>query len=208
MIRSLKNASSASPATRATGEDVKEYYFYLDSTPTHSYMRYLYKYPQTAFPYDRLVEQNRRRSRLEPEYELVHTGCFDEHRYFDVFVEYAKASPEDICIRIQAVNRGPDTANLRCCPRSGIATPGHGAPISDVRVFMQAGPVDDASVIETVHEYYGLRRLLLCDKRRRSSSPKNETNSGRLYDDEEGPRYFKDGFHRLCRERAKGGGQP
>src|SRR4026208_1535129 len=88
------------------GEDVKEYWFYLDSTPTHSYMRWLYKYPQTAFPYARLVEENRRRSRLDPEFELVDTGCFDEHRYFDVFVEYAKASPEDIYIRVQAVNRG------------------------------------------------------------------------------------------------------
>src|SRR4026208_548779 len=88
------------------GEDVKEYYFQLDSTPTHSYMKWLYKYPQQAFPYARLVEENRRRSRLDPEFELVDTGCFDEHRYFDVFVEYAKASPEDIYIRVQAVNRG------------------------------------------------------------------------------------------------------
>ena len=75
------------------GEDVKEYYFYLDSTPTHSYMKYLYKYPQTAFPYEQLVEENRRRGRREPEYELHDTGVFDENRYFDVFVEYAKALP-------------------------------------------------------------------------------------------------------------------
>src|SRR5690349_23834225 len=91
------------------GEDVKEYYFYLDSTPTHSYMKYLYKYPQTAFPYAQLVEENRRRDKRGSEFELINSGCFDENRYFDVFVEYAKASPEDLCIRIQTVNRGPET---------------------------------------------------------------------------------------------------
>jgi hypothetical protein len=82
------------------GEDVKEYYFYLDSTPTHSYLKYLYKYPQAAFPYDKLVETNRARSRHEFEYELINTGVFDDDRYFDVFVEYAKASPEDILVQI------------------------------------------------------------------------------------------------------------
>src|SRR6201995_4348334 len=88
------------------GEDVKEYYFYLDSTPTHSYMRYLYKYPQTAFPYDQLVETSKRRARTEFEYELIDTGVFDNDRYFDVFVEYAKAGPEDVLVRITALNRG------------------------------------------------------------------------------------------------------
>jgi hypothetical protein len=87
------------------GEDVKEYYFYLDSTPTHSYMKYLYKYPQAAFPYTDLVQTNRRRNRHEPEYELVDTGVFDEDRYFDVVVEYAKAEPEDLLIRITAASR-------------------------------------------------------------------------------------------------------
>ena len=98
------------------GEDVKEYYFYLDSTPTHSYMKYLYKYPQSAFPYADLVENNRRRTRHEPEYELLDTGVFDADRYFDVFVEYAKASPDDILVRITAANRGPDTAELHLLP--------------------------------------------------------------------------------------------
>src|SRR5207302_6713576 len=82
------------------GEDVKEYYYYLDSTPTHSYMKYLYKYPQAEFPYAQLVEENRRRGRGSPEYELIDTGIFDDDRYFDVFVEYAKAGPEDMLIRI------------------------------------------------------------------------------------------------------------
>jgi hypothetical protein len=94
------------------GEDVKEYYFYLDSTPTHSYMRYLYKYPQGSYPYDDLVRTNRMRSRTESEYELIDTGVFDEDRYFDVFVEYAKAAPEDVLIRCTVYNRGPASATL------------------------------------------------------------------------------------------------
>src|ERR671925_828027 len=98
------------------GEDVKEYYFYLDSTPTHSYMKDLYKYPQTAFPYAQLVEENRRRGKEAPEYELLDTGVFDADRYFDVFVEYAKGNPEDILIRIQVVNRGPEPAELDLLP--------------------------------------------------------------------------------------------
>ena len=98
------------------GEDVKEYYFYLDSTPTHSYMKYLYKYPQEAYPYSDLVETNKRRSRNEMEYELLDTGVFDQDRYFDVFVEYAKASPEDILIRITVANRGAEPATLHVLP--------------------------------------------------------------------------------------------
>ena len=98
------------------GEDVKEYYFYLDSTPTHSYMKYLYKYPQAAFPYADLVETSRSRGRHEFEYELLDTGVFDEDRYFDVFVEYAKASPEDILIQITVHNRGPEPAELHVLP--------------------------------------------------------------------------------------------
>jgi len=98
------------------GEDVKEYYFYLDSTPTHSYMKYLYKYPQAAFPYADLVETNRRRTREEMEYELLDTGVFDGDRYFDVFVEYAKGDAEDLLVRITAINRGPDTAELHLLP--------------------------------------------------------------------------------------------
>src|SRR5919199_2160507 len=98
------------------GEDVKEYYFYLDSTPTHSSMRALYKYPQRAFPYAELVAENRRRGKDQPEYELVDTGVFAEDRYFDVEVEYAKASPTDLIVRISATNRGPDPAPLEILP--------------------------------------------------------------------------------------------
>ena len=95
------------------GEDVKEYYFYVDSTPTHSYMKYLYKYPQREYPYRDLIDTNRRRSRHEFEYELLDTGIFNDDRYFDVFVEYAKESPEDILVRITVHNRGPEAARLR-----------------------------------------------------------------------------------------------
>ncbi len=98
------------------GEDVKEYYFYLDNTPTHSYMKLLYKYPQGEFPYWRLIEENRSRGPRGPEFELLDTGVFDDDRYFDIFVEYAKAGPEDICIRIEAFNRGPEAATLHLLP--------------------------------------------------------------------------------------------
>src|SRR5271167_101873 len=98
------------------GEDVKEYYFYLDSTPTHSYMKYLYKYPQAAYPYANLVDTSRSRSRQEFEYELLDTGVFDQDRYFDVFVEYAKESPEDVLIQITVHNRGPEAAEVHVLP--------------------------------------------------------------------------------------------
>src|SRR6476660_6433235 len=98
------------------GEDVKEYYFYLDSTPTHSYMKYLYKYPQAAYPYGDLLRTNSQRSRNDMEYELLDTGVFKDNRYFDVFVEYAKGAAEDILVRITAVNRGPDAADLHVLP--------------------------------------------------------------------------------------------
>src|SRR5467141_4114376 len=98
------------------GEDVKEYYFYLDNTPTHSYMKYLYKYPQSAFPYENLKITNERRTRQEPEYELINTGVFDHDRYFDVFVEYAKGDTEDILVKITIYNRRPDKAGLCLLP--------------------------------------------------------------------------------------------
>src|SRR5271156_2522631 len=98
------------------GEDVKEYYFYLDSTPTHSYMKYLYKYPQAAFPYGDLIESNKRRNRGDGEDELLETGVFKEDRNFDVFVEYAKNTPEDVLIQISVINRGPEPATLHVLP--------------------------------------------------------------------------------------------
>ena len=152
------------------GEDVKEYYFYLDSTPTHSYMKYLYKYPQAEFPYAKLVEENRRRGRRDPEYELIDTGVFDENRYFDVFVEYAKATPEDLCIRIQVVNRGPDPAELTLLPtlwfrntwswgldarrprmREGAAAEGHERHRAGPRVLWPTPPLVRAPADAAVH---------------------------------------------------------
>jgi hypothetical protein len=111
-----ERAFGLTPSEANHGEDVKEYYFYLDSTPTHSYMKFLYKYPQAEFPYARLIEENQKRNGHGFEYELMDTGIFDEDKYFDVFVEYAKASPEDICIRIEAFNRGPEDAPLHIIP--------------------------------------------------------------------------------------------
>ena len=99
------------------GEDVKEYYFYLDNTPTHSYMKMLYKYPQARFPYEQLVEENRQRQRDAPEFELLDTGIFDDQRYFDVFIEYAKATPDDVLIKITIANRGPEAASLHILPQ-------------------------------------------------------------------------------------------
>ena len=117
----------ALPAARANhGEDVKEYYFYLDSTPTHSYMKYLYKYPQTEFPYAQLREENRRRNRSQPEYELLDTGVSDGNHYFDVYVEYAKADSEDILIQITVANRGPGPPSFVSSRRCGFAIPGRG----------------------------------------------------------------------------------
>src|SRR5215475_7707011 len=176
------------------GEDVKEYYFYLDSTPTHSYMKYLYKYPQAAFPYDQLVEENQRRNRTDPEFELIDTGCFDANRYFDVFVEYAKASPEDVCIRIEIANRGAETAELTLLPTIWFRnTWSWGSDIRRPR-FKQGEPMNHTSVIEMDHEYYGLRRLFF-EGQPTLLFTENETNTRRLYGEQEGPRYAKDSFH-------------
>src|SRR5512137_160698 len=143
------------------GEDVKEYYFYIDSTPTHSYMKYLYKYPQREFPYRDLVETNRRRSREEFEYELLDTGVFNEDRYFDVFVEYAKGGPEDILVQITAVNRGPETAELHLLPTlwfrndwaSWVAKPSEKPMLKQVK-----GPAGTSAVTAT-HPVLGTRYL-------------------------------------------------
>ncbi len=121
------------------GEDVKEYYFYLDSTPTHSYMKTLYKYPQAAYPYADLVQTNSHRNRKEMEYELLDTGVFYEDRYFDVFIEYAKAGPEDILVKITAINRGPETAKLHLLPTSGSGTTGQNGSLNPT-VYRETQP--------------------------------------------------------------------
>lgn len=189
------------------GEDVKEYYFYLDSTPTHSYMRYLYKYPQAAFPYTQLVEENRRRGKGAPEYELIDTGVFDDDRYFDVCVEYAKASPEDLLIRIQAVNRGPEPAELTLLPTIWFRnTWSWGLDVRRPR-FRQGLSFQDTSVAECTHDYYGFRRLL-CQGQPTLLFTENETNTRRLYGDRDGSRYVKDSINDYVVHGDKGAVNP
>jgi hypothetical protein len=177
------------------GEDVKEYYFYLDSTPTHSYMKYLYKYPQAEFPYRRLVEENRRRGRGDLEFELIDTGVFDQDRYWDVFVEYAKASPEDILIRIHAVNRGPEPVELTVLPTLWFRNTWSWG--LDVRRPRMAAAVKDGgavSAIELTHAYYGYR-VLRCHEAPPLLFTENETNARRVYALEESPSYPKDAIN-------------
>lgn len=176
------------------GEDVKEYYFYLDSTPTHSYMKYLYKYPQAAFPYTQLVEENRRRGRTDPEFELLDTGIFDDDRYFDVGVEYAKASPEDLLMRIQIINRGPEPAQLTVLPTIWFRnTWSWGLDVRRPRM-RKGDSTPSVSIVEFDHEYYGQRQLL-CEGAPDLLFTENETNTRRLYGDVDGARYVKDGIN-------------
>jgi hypothetical protein len=180
------------------GEDVKEYYFYLDSTPTHSYMKYLYKYPQAAFPYGKLVEENRRRDKLSPEYELLDTGVFDEDRYFDVFVEYAKASVEEILIRISVVNRGPEPASLHLLPTIWFRNTWSWDQ-DQSRPMMKRRENDGqdeegAAVIELDHPYYG-QRILYCEDSPELLFTENETNNRRLYNADNSTPFVKDGVN-------------
>ena len=174
------------------GEDVKEYYFYLDSTPTHSYLKYLYKYPQAAFPYDDLVEGNRRRGRHDLEYELLHTGAFERNRYFDVVVEYAKESPEDILMQVTVENRGPDEATL------------HVLPTLWFRNRWAWGRDNPRPSLEAVAGHPGTVRVteadlgerhLYCENPGRLLFTENETNARRLFGSENRSPYVKDGIH-------------
>lgn len=176
------------------GEDVKDYYFYLDSTPTHSYMKCLYKYPQAEFPYARLVEENRRRGRGQPEFELIDTGVFAEGRYFDVSVEYAKGSPEDLLIQIEVVNRGPESAELTVLPTLWFRnTWSWGLDVRRPRL-RQSESADGWSAVEFTHDVYGYRRLL-CDEHPDLLFTENESNTRRLWGDADGPTYAKDGIN-------------
>jgi hypothetical protein len=171
------------------GEDVKEYYFYLDSTPTHSYMKYLYKYPQGEFPYTQLAEENRRRGKDQPEFELLETGVFNDNRYFDIFVEYAKGDVEDILIKITATNRGPEVAPLRLLPTIWFRNTWswvHDAERPDMRRI--------AGGIELDHPSVG-RRWLYCDGAPEILFTENETNYKRLYGIENQCACVKDGIN-------------
>src|ERR1043165_9464698 len=180
------------------GEDVKEYYFYLDSTPTHSYMKHLSKYPQDEFPYGDLVNENRRRGRDAPEYELMDTGVFDDNRYFDVLVEYAKAEAEDILVRIQVTNRASQHAHLQLLPTIWFRNRwswGYGNPRPVISRKM--APVDEAAddaTIELDHFYYG-RRFLYCEGAPSLLFTENETNNQRLFQVGNDSKHVKDGIN-------------
>ena len=171
------------------GEDVKEYYFYLDSTPTHSYMRALYKYPQAAFPYRQLVDENARRGRQAPEFELVDTGVFAESRYFDVQVEYAKADTDDLLVRIAVTNRGPDDASLRLLPTVWFRNTWAWDPGGIKPVLRADGP----GVIRLDEPSYGTR-WLYCDGADRLLFTENDTNTARLFGTPNAG-YVKDGIN-------------
>src|SRR4051812_7111884 len=187
------------------GEDVKELYYYLDSTPTHSYMKFLYKYPQAAFPYADLQRESAHRGTDEPEYEILDTGVFDGGRYFDVFVEYAKAGPEDLMIRITAHNRGPEAARLDVIPQLWFRntwawTQPRGEEPLITRAPSHGGagvPAEDADVcLLATHDGLGPRYLYAAG-RPAVLFTDNETNYGRLYN-VPGPRpHCKDAFHGL-----------
>jgi hypothetical protein len=182
------------------GEDVKEYYFYLDSTPTHSYMKYLYKYPQSAYPYADLLETNRRRNRNEMEYELLDTGVFNDDRYFDVFVEYAKAGPEDILIKVTAANRAPEAAELhllptlwfRNCWASWIAESNRAPEKPNLKQIKAAA---GTSAVAAAHSLLG-EFILSCEGEIPLLFTDNTTNNERLFPDypNDSP-YVKDGIN-------------
>ncbi len=177
------------------GEDVKEYYFYLDSTPTHSYMKYLYKYPQAPFPYGDLVETSRRRGRHDFEYELLDTGVFDEDRYFDVFVEYAKASPEDFLIQFTVHNRGPETADLHLLPTLWFRNWWIGTRRSGERPRLaQQDTTNGLAVVEAVDAELG-RRYFYCEGAAPLLFTENETNCERILGVANAQPYVKDGIN-------------
>jgi hypothetical protein len=174
------------------GEDVKEYYFYLDSTPTHSYMKYLYKYPQAAYPYKDLIHTNRERGRGGLEYELLDTGVFDDDRYFDVLVEYAKAAPEDILVRITATNRGDAPATLRVLPTLWFRNTWSVAP-SAVKPSLGTVP-GRARAIAAMHPELG-DYVLHCEGEPALLFTENETNNRRLFGTDNPTPHVKDAFH-------------
>jgi Mannosylglycerate hydrolase MGH1-like glycoside hydrolase domain/Glycosyl hydrolase family 63 C-terminal domain len=175
------------------GEDVKEYYYYLDSTPTHSYMKFLYKYPQRAFPYSQLVEENRHRSKRDLEFELIDTGVFDDDRYFDVFIEYAKAGPDDILIRIDAVNRGPDPAELHLLPTAWFRNTWSWG-LDERKPKLRRDSLAEVAAVKLDHYYYG-SRWLYCEGGPNLLFTENDTNNRRIFNYENSSPHVKDGIN-------------
>src|SRR5262249_5476553 len=180
------------------GEDVKEYYFYIDSTPTHSYMKYLYKYPQREYPYQALIDKNKNRSREEFEYELLDTGIFEENRYFDVFVEYAKQGPEDIAIRITVENRGPEAARLHLLPTLWFRNTWTSGDDEQKPTLRQTASGTISATHHDLGEYW-----LYCDGNPELLFTENETNSQRLWGQPNITPYVKDAFHRYLISNEK-----
>jgi hypothetical protein len=176
------------------GEDVKEYYFYLDSTPTHSYMKYLYKYPQAPFPYGDLIRINGQRDRTEMEYELLDTGVFNSDRYFDVFVEYAKNSPEDILVQISVCNRGPDAATLHVLPTLWFRNTWTWWPGTPKPALTQIPGRNGRPTVAAAHELLG-DRFLYCETEVPLLFTDNETNNQRIFGTPNAGRYVKDAIH-------------
>ncbi len=176
------------------GEDVKEYYFYLDSTPTHSYMKYLYKYPQAAFPYDDLVETSKRRNRGDMEYELLDTGIFNADRYFDLFVEYAKRSPEDILIQISVCNRGPEPAKLQVLPTLLFRNTWTWWAGTPKPVLRQVPGKKGYQVVAASHATLG-ERYWYGEGEAQLLFTENETNNERIFGTSNSSPWVKDGIH-------------
>ena len=176
------------------GEDVKELYYYLDSTPTHSYMKALYKYPQAEYPYARLIEENRRRGLGAPELELIDTGAFSENRYFDVFAEYAKASEDDILIRLTIANRGPEKATLHLLPTLWFRNTWSWGPIPEESTNKPSITLDGDGVVRAQHDRLGNYQLAF-EGNAKPLFTENETNSARIHNYSDGQAFVKDAFH-------------
>ena len=176
------------------GEDVKEYYFYLDSTPTHSYMKYLYKYPQVEYPYVDLIQTNRSRDRHDMEYELLETGVFDQDRYFDVFVEYAKHAAEDLLVQISAVNRGPEPATIHLLPSLWFRNTWTWWPATSKPSLKQLTTKAGWKVVAASHAQLG-ERYLYCEGDVPLLFTENETNNERIFDIPNLSPYVKDGIN-------------